>query len=128
MEEMEEIEIAEVYFVNIKNGILNIIVKEDMHVELKHVKEVVLWRKNLQDKNPLLALLDVRNAGSIEKEVREYVSGKEVEGLDKAMAIITDSLPMNILTNFFIKFDKPPAPTKMFQSETKALAWLETFR
>ena len=45
MDEMEEIEIAEVYFVNIKNGILNIIVKEDMHVELKHVKEVVLWRK-----------------------------------------------------------------------------------
>ncbi len=124
---MDEIDFSEAYLINIKDGILNIIVKDDFYVELEHVQEIVLWRKNLQDKNPQLTLLDVRSAGGITKEAREYTSGEEVDGLDKATAIITNSLPMKILSNFFIKFDNPPAPTQMFTSEEEAIEWLNSF-
>jgi hypothetical protein len=128
MGDLEELEIAGVYVVSVNNGVLRIVIKENSFIELNHVKEIVEWRKSLNAQNPQLTLPDVRKAGSINKEAREYTSGAEVEGLDIAMAILADSLPMRILANFFIKMNQPPAPTKMFTSEKKALNWLEKHR
>ncbi|MBL4593591.1 MAG: hypothetical protein JKX68_07230, partial [Flavobacteriales bacterium] len=54
---------------------------------------------------------------------------KEVVDMSIAMAILAGtSLPATIIGNFFIKFNKPAVPTKLFKSEEKALAWLETHR
>jgi hypothetical protein len=40
------------------------------------------------------------------------------------MAILVNSLAYRILANFFIRFDKPPVPTKLFSSRKEAIVWL----
>jgi hypothetical protein len=128
MSEMDEIEVAEALVLSIKNYILHMVVKQHAEIDIDVVKVVVETRRNLQQGKKMLVLLDTRDFGCFTREAREYTSGKEVAGLDKAMAIITDSLPTKLMANFFIKFNKPQAPTKMFTSKNAALAWLETYR
>jgi hypothetical protein len=50
----------------------------------------------------------------------EMKKGFELE----KMAILVNSLAYRILANFFIRFDKPPVPTKMFNSRKEAIDWL----
>jgi len=126
--EMNEIEVGDYYLMKIENGIMYITVKPDIFVELHMVKEVIAKQRDVLNGKPILVALDVSKASGVTKEAREYTSGKHVEGLQIAMAIIIDSLPMRLLANFFIKFNKPPAPTKMFNSMEDSIEWLETFR
>ncbi len=89
---------------------------------------MVEYRRGQVSINPSLTLLDVSDAAFITKEARDHTSGEAVEGIDKALAIVTNSLPTKILANFFIKLNKPPQPTRTFRDEVSAKAWLDTFR
>lgn len=73
-------------------------------------------------------MLDVSEAYGVTKEAREYAAGEAVEGLPIAMAMLIQSLPIRLLANFFIRFDKPPRPNRMFNNYEQALLWLETQR
>lgn len=74
----------------------------------------------------VLQIIDARD-GSMTKEAREYVS--EV-GKDYfiAAAIISDSLAVRLLVNFFVSFSKNLVPFKMFTNEQDARKWLRTFK
>jgi predicted DNA binding protein len=40
------------------------------------------------------------------------------------MALYVNSLAYRIMANFFIRFDKPPIPTRLFSNRDKAIDWL----
>jgi hypothetical protein len=40
------------------------------------------------------------------------------------MALFVNSLAYRMMANFFIRFDKPPIPTKLFSDRDKAIDWL----
>ena len=62
-------------------------------------------------------------------EARKYGAKKEVVDLSIALTILAGtSLPATIIGNFFIKFNRPSIPTKMFKKEENALKWLNSFR
>lgn len=125
---MQEIEIGDHFLMKTVNDIMYITIKPDVYVELHMVEEVIAFQREILNGEAILVLLDVSAASGITKEASDYTSSKHVEGLQIAMAILISSLPMRLLANFFIKFNKPPAPTKMFNSLDDAIAWLETFR
>ncbi|CAG5080907.1 DUF7793 family protein [Parvicella tangerina] len=125
---MDEIEIGDHFTMMIKNGITHISVKPDTTVELEMVQKVVQHQREIQKGSPYLVLLDVSKAYGVTREAREYTSSEAVEGLQIAMAMLTQSLPIRLLANFFIKFDNPPAPTKMFNDYDLAISWLESYR
>ncbi|MCB9195310.1 MAG: hypothetical protein H6598_03715 [Flavobacteriales bacterium] len=128
MTEMAEIEVGDHFKIKIYNGITHITVKPDTTVELEMVQNVIKKQREIQKGKAFLVLLDVSQAYGVTKEAREYTAGPAVEGLQIAMAMIISSLPIRLLANFFIKFDSPPAPTKMFNSYEQAIQWLETHR
>lgn len=125
MSDLSEIEVGDYFTMKIENGILHIKVKKDTFVELPMVQEVVAKQHEVTNGIPMLVLLDISDAFGVTKEAREFTSGKSVEGLQIAMAMLINSLPMRLLANFFIKFDKPPAPTRLFNSYDKAIEWLK---
>tara|TARA_R110001592_G_scaffold45282_5_gene144878 strand:- start:1703 stop:2092 length:390 start_codon:yes stop_codon:yes gene_type:complete len=111
-----------------KNNILYIVIKEDADVDLLAVKESVKARRKMQGDEPVLVLVDSRKMWQLTKEANYYSASKEVAELSKAMALLTDSsLAMRMITNFFIRMNRQYVPTKMFNSEGKALEWLNTF-
>jgi len=76
--------------------------------------------------NKILEIIDARD-GSMTSEARTYAA--EV-GADYfiAAAIISDSLAVRLVVNFFNTFYKQIVPFKMFASEEDARKWLRTFR
>lgn len=120
-----ESETAIFYF---ENDILHITFKQDADVKLDQVKENIKIRKEMQQGKKALVLGDIRGVWQISSEARSAISAKQVTDLNIAMAIITGSLTTRMLANFFIRFNKPQSPTKLFSSREKALEWLETFR
>lgn len=71
-------------------------------------------------------MIDARDF-SITPEARSYAAAM---GKDYfiAAAIISDSLAVRIVMNFFNAFYKPTVPLKMFATEEAARKWLRTFK
>ncbi|MDF1673681.1 MAG: hypothetical protein P1U41_09255 [Vicingaceae bacterium] len=128
MSKIEKIETSAASYY-IENNILFMRAKQDANFTLEVTIEGIEGRKKMQAGKKLPALIDMRLMSEVSEEAKEYSAREEVTDLYIAMAILTGkSLAANIVGNFFINFNKPNIPTKLFKSESKALAWLETFR
>ena len=103
--------------------------KEDADVDLESCKEIVDWRKTIQQGEKALLLIDQRQFWSISQEAKEYSKQKDVEELNNAVALLTgDWFPSVLVANTYVKFYKPNVPTKIFKSEAKARKWLLSFK
>lgn len=113
-------------YVYIEEGVLFVEMKEDADVRLEHVKENLAARKKLQQGKPMLVVGDVSKAWQFSKDAREFIASREVTDLNHALAIVTGSISTRLAANFFIRFNKPGKPTRMFTSREKALSWLKS--
>ncbi len=123
---MDKIETETVVFYY-EDDVLNINFKQDADVKLEHAQDNLKARKSFQKEAKVKVLSDVSLVWQVSKDARAFFATKQVTDLNIAMALITNSLTSKILANFFMKFNKPASPTKMFNSKEKALAWLDTF-
>ena len=111
----------------IENEIMHVIYKQGVTVELSHVKENLAARLSIQGGKKMLVLVDVTRAWDYTKEAREFAANKQVSAIALAYAIVTGkSVPIISIANFFIYFNKPTVPSKLFASREKAKEWLET--
>lgn len=62
-----------------------------------------------------------------DSEFRAHNASEEVLKHCSAVAVVVHSLAQVIMVNFFIKFNKPKAPTRFFKSNEKAEEWLKQF-
>jgi hypothetical protein len=69
-------------------------------------------------------LLDVRTASSVSEEVREIAVSDEFIGMLQAMAIVVESSATRMIANFFIRFNRPRIPTRIFTTTEAAKKWL----
>lgn len=74
---------------------------------------------------PVLIIIDKYTLPSA--EARKYIAQVDSNPYAKAEAYVISDLPQKIVGNFFLKFDKPARPTKIFTKEEDALEWLEQF-
>ena len=111
----------------IKDDILYIVFHQDADVDIDDMLESKKARLKLQKEKAMKVLVDVRAMYQISKEARELSAKQENSELSVAMAILSESISSKLFANFFIKFNKPTTPTKMFTSKEKALKWLNNF-
>jgi len=125
---LNKIETSIAYFY-IENDILFMRSKKDADITLEANIESVDARKKLQNGKKMLVLIDTRNVWQVTNEARAYATTKEVEDLSIAMALLPGlNITTILIASFFIKFNKPSIPTKLFKSEDKAIEWLNSFK
>ena len=74
---------------------------------------------------PRPVLLDVRDMGSQDRSSRaEFVRRGD---LMSAVGILVETPLSRIMSNFFLAVNKPVAPTRLFEDEGPAVAWLTEF-
>jgi hypothetical protein len=61
-------------------------------------------------------------------EGRAYGAEKGNGGNKVAWAAVTDSLAQILVFNFFMRFNKPHVPFKLFKTEKEARKWLRDFK
>jgi len=72
-------------------------------------------------------LVGGRNVKSITREARAYYAGETTANAVYAAAILIGSPVSRMIGNFFMNFNKPKYPLKLFTSETDAIEWLKGF-
>ena len=107
-----------------KDNIIQLQIHEHFFVELKDAMLILedITKLSNGHKYPLLVIY--ADDTSFSNETRVYISKHT---LTKADALVSKSLALRIIGNFYIKMNKPIRPTKLFNDADDAITWLQTF-
>ncbi len=97
---------------------------EGIEMELEDVAQVRSTFMNYSKGKKFMVLFDANNFFSISPEARELIASEEYTRDRVATAFVTDQLSGRLLCNFFIKYNRPATPTKVFTDELSAYSWL----
>lgn len=111
------------------DGILWLVPDPNTDMDLAEVEACFdVYRKmGVGKNNKVLQLIDVRAEASMTKEGREYAA---IHGGDffLASAVVSKSLTVRLLVNFFNLFYKQPVPFRLFENVEAAKFWLFKFK
>lgn len=110
-----------------EEGFLRVTVFPDVDMSVEDARNDFETARILVNNKPMPVLSDPRQLKSSSHEVRSFYASKELAENILAMAVLVDSLAIKMVVNFFIKFHKPHFPTRMFNKEDEALAWLKQY-
>jgi hypothetical protein len=94
---------------------------------LADAKENVQALENLSQGRPFRAITDIRQMTSQSREAREFYSDASHTQSLVAVAILVGSPMSRVIGNFFMGLNKSNTPTRLFTSDSAALAWLKQF-
>lgn len=95
-------------------------------VDRQEALQVIQASREFNDgRNRYTMITVVKDYFNMTSEARATFADEMKTGFDlERMAILVNSLVYRMLANFFIKIDKPPVPTRMFNSRKDAIDWL----
>ena len=108
-------------------GILHTHIKPNIKIELHHAKLGVEAMQNVSGGKIRPVLVDVRHSRGTTPEARAYYAGEGGATVTKACAMLIGSPLSRMIGNFFLGFNKPRFPFRLFNDEQKAIYWLKQF-
>lgn len=84
------------------------------------INELTLGKK-------LPLMVDFTPLRSIDPEARSFYASKDAFEVISAAAAVTKSRISRVIGNFFLGFNKPEYPRRLFNDEDSALEWLKQF-
>lgn len=106
------------------NGVMNVIFKQNSTVELRDAEEAINWTAEVAGDRKFVNLMEAESNTEVDAEARALSASNQQNKYTIADAIVISSQAHRILTNFYLKFNKPTKPTKIFNNRDKALQWL----
>lgn len=75
---------------------------------------------------PYKALLVPEPGANVTPEMREYLANSDRATQVIADAMVISNFPHRLLADFYLRFNHPTLPTRLFSTEEAARAWLDT--
>lgn len=125
---MKKIELNNSTCIYSKDNLITVYIKPSSLIEATDVLEIRAANEKLTQGKSYVILMLVGEYSVLSKEAREIASKQEYGNTRKAMAFVINGLPHRIIGNFFINVNKPPTPTKIFNSRKEAEEWLLPFQ
>ena len=72
-------------------------------------------------------LIFIKHFIRFDKDIRMYGATEESNTTTAAAAFVVNLIALKFVGNFYISFNKPVRPTRLFDSEKAAVEWLKTF-
>lgn len=110
-----------------EDGIMNTVFEDNILITIEDVSGALNWVKSLGGKK-YLNLFEGGYNTDFDPFVREYASSSEENNYTIADAIITSTLSLNMVAKFYVQYNKPYMPTKVFKSRDEAIQWLLSFK
>jgi hypothetical protein len=109
------------------DGIIIVKITNREEIGVDQVKQVidVVGQIGEQKKYPLMVVVNEFVLPT--PEAREYLATPESNPYGTAAAYVIGSFAQKLVGNFYLSYNKPARPTRIFNSEEKALEWLRTF-
>ncbi len=72
-------------------------------------------------------LIDMRQTTKVSREAREYYAGVRTASIQRATALLISSPVTVVIANFFMGFNRPLSPTRLFTAPGPVIEWLRGF-
>lgn len=95
-------------------------------VDLADARENVAVARRLSAGDRLPILVDLRDIRSQTAEARAHFSGPEGVAVGGAVALVVASPLSRAIGNFYLGFNRPTVPTRIFSDVSLAETWLAT--
>jgi hypothetical protein len=129
LQQLEEIELATANFIKLEHGIIWIRYK---HIEeefsLKQAKTHTKAISKLSGGQPVHLIIDFRDLDfGFSNEARDYFAQDDTHSSFRlSQSLILSSIAHRIVGNFYLKFNKPNCPARIFAKPVDALEWIAT--
>ena len=110
-----------------EDGIVDATLKRMVELTLADAEEAVEAIRTLSGERRRPVLVDLRKAKGMSREARVFFSGPVTATVESAAGLVVTSPLTRMIANFFMGLNKPLFPTRMFNTEEDAMAWLRTF-
>ncbi|MFN8116136.1 MAG: hypothetical protein U0W65_08485 [Bacteroidia bacterium] len=117
-----------VAFLSYEDDVLFVRMKEGVSLGQTEMEGLLNKAVELTAPNKYFAIIDTTAPYDSTLEARNFYAESDFSKYRYADAFIVNSLPMRLLVNFFITFNKPKIPSKMFNNEESALAWINSMK
>lgn len=125
---MKKIELDKSIVELTKEGIMCIHIKADSDIELKDAVLIVEAMGKLGNQKKYPVLIDAGEFSSVDKETRIFAASIESNIYTLADAVAYCNLAQQLMAQFYLKYNKPTVPTKVFADKEEAITWLKTFK
>lgn len=114
-------------YMEIKGGMIYAKFKQEQ-VNREVARKIIDLRLSFVDGQTLPALIDGSTVKHLTKEAREVLSSERASQYIIALAVIVRNPVTRAIANFFLKFQQPPYPFKLFTDPEKAKQWLRKYQ
>lgn len=124
---ISEIDLSEVNIQLKSNGIVYVFFKDNCVLDVKLQLIMVDEYNKITNHKLTPSIFFAGDNVSITKEARENAVSLEDKSPLSATAIVITNLAYKLIAEFYMKFNKPKRPYKIFKNEKDAVEWLLQF-
>lgn len=108
------------------DGLVQVLIQPETEVDVEQVKKIVEATGKVTNgsKAPVLVLAGEYTLPTA--DARNYIA-EPGNSFALAEAYVLRSLPQKIVGDFFLRFNNPGRPTRIFTQKEQAIQWLMTF-
>ena len=123
---LNELDYPEVNLRLMSNNLVYVLLKDNCNLDVPLQMRLLDYYREITNNTLMPFLFLVGDNVTITKEARDNAVKIEDESMLAASAVVVDNLPYKLIANFYLKFNKPKRPYKVFSKEEEAVAWLQT--
>jgi len=121
---LKKIALENVYIELIENNIIFLSVKEHRTLEVKDIKKIREESFLLAGRKKYALITKGTISSSVSKDAREFMAKQNsFDSYRKSIALIISFLPEQLVSNFYLKINRPKTPTKTFTNKKEAIIW-----
>jgi hypothetical protein len=109
------------------DGIMEYSIRPNLTMNVSDARDIVDATNELGGGKKYPLLINAGNFSLVDTEVRYYASSPEANRFTIASAILVRNIAQKLMGNAYIKFNKPPTPTRLFTDEQEAVRWLLSY-
>lgn len=123
---LKEIDLIDVNLKLISNNIVYVHLKDNCEININWQEKMLKVYEEITEGKRMHFLFTAGDGVSITKEARDNATKIEDQSLIGASAVVVDNLAYKLIANFYLKFNKPKRPYKVFSNKSEAVLWLKT--
>ena len=108
----------------IDGKIVHTYIKDFKDGKLKDALEIHKFLDTYYKGKELVNMMEFGNGSTIDRDVREYLADPDRVKYSKKVALVVRNLTQQFIGSYFLKFNNPILPSKVFYEKDDAIKWL----
>lgn len=125
---IKELDFSEVNLQLKSNDIVYVTFKDNCNLDIPLQMRLLDYYYDITDGKLMHFMFFAAENVSLSKEARDNAVKIEDQSMLGATAVVVDTLAYKLIANFYLKFNKPKRPYKVFSKEEDAIRWLKTIK